>query len=305
MSEPRRVLPGRTYMLTRRCLERRFMFTPRPDGVLTRIFGYCLALLAARHAIEVHASVALGNHWHLVVTDVKGQLPEFLRDAHSFIARCVNALLGRGENVWAVSQPSVVELLDADAVLDKLVYCLGNAVSSGLVASHRAWPGFHTLPDSLLREPRAYRRPAQYFGRRCKLSDEAELHITKPPALAHLSDAEYVAQLERRLAARESELQRDAKKRKTPFRGIAAVLAQDPLGRPETATPHARNHVNPRVASRDAEARRCHLGLLADFQRLYAAARARWRGGDRDTTFPPGTYQLARLHGVRVAEAAT
>ncbi|MCB9786962.1 MAG: hypothetical protein H6744_09755 [Deltaproteobacteria bacterium] len=47
------------------------------------------------------------------------------------------------------------------------------------------------------------------------------------------------------------------------------------------------------------------LNLLADFRRLYAEALSRWRRGLRDTVFPYGTYQMARLHDVRIAPAPT
>ena len=47
------------------------------------------------------------------------------------------------------------------------------------------------------------------------------------------------------------------------------------------------------------------LNLLADFRRLYAEALARWRRGLRDTVFPYGTYQMARLHNVTIAPAPT
>ncbi|MEZ4267252.1 MAG: hypothetical protein R3F39_12810 [Myxococcota bacterium] len=306
MSEARRILPGTTYLLTRRCMGRCYLLTPDARGEMTMIIGYCLALAAARHGILVHASVALGNHWHLVVTDVRGTLPVFLRDAHSFIARCVNDVRGRTENVWAVRQPSAVVLLDRGAVWDKLVYCLANATSSGLVASHSAWPGFHTRPGDLIEAPRVYRRPSHYFGARSRrVPKEIALHITKPPCLAHLSDAEYATELTRRLRAKEEELRRQAKHAKRRFRGVAAILSQSPFSRPVGDVPGPRSALNPRVAAEDKETRIAHLGLLADFRRLYARARDLWRQGHRDTLFPPGTYQVVHLHGACVMQAPT
>ena len=46
MSLPREVLPGRTYMITRRCSERRFLLWP--DNKTTNAFIYCLAVAAQR-----------------------------------------------------------------------------------------------------------------------------------------------------------------------------------------------------------------------------------------------------------------
>jgi putative transposase len=303
MPHARRILPGITYLLTRRCIERRFLFTPDPDRHMGRIFGYCLAVASERYGILVHASVTLSNHWHLVVTDVHGNLPEFLRDVHSLIARCVNARHRRCENVWAVRQPSAVHLLDAGAVWDKLVYCLANAVSSWLVASHRAWPGFHTLPGAIAAPAEVYARPPEYFSTRTRLPETATLVITKPPALAHLTDDDYVAQLKRRVAAKESEFTKRSRDGKKPFLGIEAVMAQDPHAHPRTPRPYT--ELNPRVAASDRELRKAHLGLLADFLRLYAKARDKWSKGNRRVRFPRGTYQLHNAHGARLLPAPT
>ena len=69
MSLPRRVLPNTTYLVTRRCLGRRFLL--RPDDALNNLFIYCLGLAANKHGIEVHAVGAMSNHYHLVLTDVQ------------------------------------------------------------------------------------------------------------------------------------------------------------------------------------------------------------------------------------------
>jgi len=43
---PSQVVPGRDYMITRRCSERRFFL--RPDQDTNNVFRYCLALAAQR-----------------------------------------------------------------------------------------------------------------------------------------------------------------------------------------------------------------------------------------------------------------
>ena len=87
MTCPRRVVPGTTYLLTRRCVQRRYTLVPR--GVVPKLLGYCVALAAERHGVEVHAVTCMPNHWHAVVTDVHGTIPEFCRDVHSLSARAL------------------------------------------------------------------------------------------------------------------------------------------------------------------------------------------------------------------------
>jgi REP element-mobilizing transposase RayT len=128
MTYPRRVVPGTTYLLTRRCMHRRFTLVPR--GVVPKLFGYCVALAAERHGVEVHADTCMSNHWHAAVTDTDGNIPEFCRDVHSLSARALNAHLGRWEALWSSQRLSLVELIDAPDVWDKLVYTLGATAPS-------------------------------------------------------------------------------------------------------------------------------------------------------------------------------
>jgi hypothetical protein len=53
MTAPRQVLPGTTYLITRRCSQRQFLL--RPSDVTNSIFLYVLALAAKRFGVEVHA----------------------------------------------------------------------------------------------------------------------------------------------------------------------------------------------------------------------------------------------------------
>jgi REP element-mobilizing transposase RayT len=50
-------------MITRRCSERRFFL--RPDALVTQIFLYCLGTAAAMFGVQLHAFVAMSNHYHL------------------------------------------------------------------------------------------------------------------------------------------------------------------------------------------------------------------------------------------------
>src|SRR5438477_220203 len=51
MSLPRLIVPGRIYMITRRCSERRFFL--RPDPETNNAFVYCLALAAQTYGVKV------------------------------------------------------------------------------------------------------------------------------------------------------------------------------------------------------------------------------------------------------------
>ena len=45
--------------------------------------------------LRVHAVCVMSNHYHIVATDVHGNLPEFMHWLNEYTAKCVNAHLGR------------------------------------------------------------------------------------------------------------------------------------------------------------------------------------------------------------------
>jgi len=101
MSLPRAIIPGRRYLITRRCSERRFFM--RPDRETNNAFVYCMALAARKSRVSVVCVGTTSNHYHAVVVDNRGRLPEFLEQFHKLFAKHQNALRGRWEAFWAAS----------------------------------------------------------------------------------------------------------------------------------------------------------------------------------------------------------
>ena len=147
MSIPRQVLPGNTYLLTRRCFQRQLLL--RPDRQVNRIFRFCLAYAARRFEIRLHAFCMLSNHYHLVATDTRGNLPEFMHWLNEYVAKCVNAKLGRWESFWSPGSYSAVRLGDTKDVLAKMLYVHLNPVDAGLVRRAKTWPGACSLPSDM------------------------------------------------------------------------------------------------------------------------------------------------------------
>jgi putative transposase len=145
MAHPRRVVPGETYLITRRCYQRTFRL--RPCAETNRIFLYCLAFAAQRTGVVLHAVCVMSNHHHLVVTDVRGVLPEFLRELHRLTAKAINASQGQWENLWAAEPCNAVRLVTDGDVEDKIAYVVANPVAAGLVAQPEQWPGVSLCAD--------------------------------------------------------------------------------------------------------------------------------------------------------------
>ena len=293
MTSPRQVLPGTTYLVTRRCAERRFFL--KPTKATNQVFLYLLALAARRFGVEVHAYCVLSNHFHLVVTDPHARLPAFHQLLDALVARAVNASLGRWEAFWAPNSYSAVTLLAPGDIVDKTAYVLANPVDAGLVASGSAWPGLWSAPDRIGGAALEVRRPRHFFDPEGGLPDEVTLRLTAPPGFE--SAEQFRDELGRALAQREA-LARKLRHARGGFLGVARVLAQKPTARPAPGEP--RRTLNPRIAARDKWKRIEALGRLVEFLRSYRDAWVARRAGE-DFVFPAGTYLLRLMHGVPCA----
>ena len=288
----RQILPGATYMITRRCTQRQFLLAPRRKTNAT--FRYCLAYAAKRTGVLIHAVIVMSNHYHLIVTDPHGVLPAFVESLNKLTAKCMNASLGRWENFWASEPASYVRLLDADAVIDKIAYALCNPVQAALVKRGCEWPGLR------YHNPGSYsaRRP-DFFREEGCMPKSVTLELV-PPSLGGLSLQEAQRRIDQAVAAREeSERNRILAEGRT-FLGARQVMRQDPFASPTTQ--ESRRVLSPRVAGRNAWLRIEALARCAAFAREYRDALAAWCAEKRDVIFPCGTYLMRLRHQVRCAE---
>jgi putative transposase len=298
MTAPRQILPGVTYLVTRRCSERRFFL--RPGTVINEIFLYVLAVAARRNRVAVHGYCVLSNHYHLVVTDTAGRLPAFMQDLNSLVARATNAWLGRWEGFWSSEASySAVKHGDEDDVIRKMAYVLANPVAAGLVRVGREWPGLRTAPEQLGVAKFVAQRPKVFFRADGDMPAIAELTLSVPEGFAAPQD--FQQRVRDAVEALEDEHRRANEKAQRGFLGRARVLAQKPFVRPASGEP--RRQLSPRVAARDKWKRVEALCRLKEFLSTYRTAWSERRAGALDVVFPAGTYQLRLEHGVRCAAA--
>jgi REP element-mobilizing transposase RayT len=300
MTAPRQVLPGTTYLLTRRCAQRQFLL--RPSKATNQLFGYLLAVAADRFHIEVHAYCVMSNHAHLVLTDPEARLPAFNQFLDSLVGRSMNALLSRRENFWAPSSYSAVVLCGTSDVLDKIAYVLANPVAAGLVRRGRAWPGLWSAPTQMDGRPIEFERPSRFFREKgaTALPARSALRLVLPPGF----DSPWLFQraVSDALEVREETAALDLASHGRGFLGLRRVLAQRVSARPPL--PEPLRHLNPRIACGDKWRRIQALGLLVDFLQAYRQAWSAWRAGLPGVLFPPGTYLMRLYHRAPCAAPA-
>jgi putative transposase len=288
-------------MITRRCSERRFFM--RPDAETTNAFVYCLGVAAQRTSVKVMFFLAMSNHYHAGVIDTDGRLPEFLEYFHKLFAKHQNALRGRWENFWAPEQTSAVELVDANDVLAKLIYTLGNPVKDHLVQASHHWPGASSLAGHLRGERFTARRPSHLFRPDGPMPTTVTLELARPPGLEELPQDKLAAVIRDLLTVAEQSAADERARTGVRVLGRKGVLGQRWFDRPRSSEP--RRELSPRVACRNVWRRVEALGRNRAFVAAYWAARELFLAGVRVVVFPAGTYWLRRFAGASCEAAGT
>ena len=294
MSHTRRRCAGTTYGVAIRCSERRFSLAPSASTTLT--LSFLLAFYATKHGIELHGYAFLSNHCHLVLTDTRGVLGDFMRDLNSQVARILNFRFGRGENLFSRDGYEAWEL-ESDDLAGHLAYVAANPVAAGLVRDPADWPGLLSLPEDYERGPRRVSQPeAGFYGRgqSSRYPEQVELRLTPPPGTESLGAflAEFRYQLD-------AELQ-----------GALSDLGPDHVWPPRSALPRVDVNQAPPGGTKPDFQIRPHLAKGASAERkrelkawreAYSHALYAWRHGAREVEFPAGTFLMRKLHRARVA----
>ena len=294
MTLPRCVLPKTTYLVTRRCIGRRFLL--RPDRSINNVFAYCLARSVKRFGVELHAACVMSNHYHLVLTDVRGVLPDFTAWLNRQLAMCIKRLREWDEVVWEPNVAcSAVELSGPSEILDKVAYVLLNPVSAGLVPTPGQWPGLVTTPRALRAGSLAAEHPGVWF--RSQSPTAEMLGLTMP---THFPDQEqYFDALEEIVATRLEQLKQEMHKKGRRFLGTAGVRKTRFSQRPTKAK--QRFGRNPTFSALTRSRWLAAVRKLRAFRAAYRDAYDAWRNGHRETAFPLGTWWMAERLGVPIA----
>jgi len=288
MTLAREVLPGRIYMITRRCTQRQFLL--RPDTATNNAFVYCLAVAAQRSGVLILFSAAESNHHHTGIYDPHGTYPDFIEHFHKLLAKCMNSLRGRWENFWSSEQTSVLRLVDSSDLLDKLVYALTNPVKDNLVAKVTDWPGFNSFDALVTGESVSAIRPDHFFREDGPMPAKVTLSFSRPPGFEDMSHEEFSGMLRSRVESVEVDAEA---KRCARVLGRQSVLDQD--WRDSPCSRESRREINPRVAAKNKWSRIEALQRNKAFGNDYCRAFEAFRKGIKDVLFPAGTFWLRRF----------
>ena len=251
----------------------------------------------------------MSNHLHLVVTDVRGRLPKFMREFLSESGKAIKLAVGTTRRVWSPERYSAVELLDRDAVERMLTYCQTNPTEAGLTMPSD-WPGLtsanHKIGDVLRAE-----KPGFYFGANrpdsvsCLLSPIPRLIGELKQQEEELTPEAYRARcrelqvnIEQRVERSVEEiLQKRMQAGKTALAGRAAVLA---ASRTRRGNHPFREGINPQFATTNSELMKQAKAEFKAFCAAHDEAKESYIAGNTGVYFPHGTYGYHELLRVNV-----
>ena len=337
MTPPRYIVEEQLAFVTCGAVGRSFRFLP--TEAVVQLLSFALAVMARRHEIAVHEVFWMSNHAHLLLTDVRGNLPDFMRDLNSLISRGLNALRGStGSNIE--KGYNLVTPADDDKVVDHAVYALLNACTAGLVERARDWAGVSTLGLDY-GKPIVIERPcaglwkhadgaeggrtkgtskgrSRHAGR-TKMPACVEFTLVRPPIRPDFDDGELRALIRRRVEEGEKELIENRAASGAAVLGMQRVLEQSWSDTPTTT--RVLFDTTPRVSGRSTRAKLDVLRRRLEFEAAYAKVRDRLIDLIRSTgegtrslmsrirrlvaagqlVVPHGTYLLRRRYGLRTA----
>ena len=161
MRRPRCLRPNAFWSVVINCVGRRHRL--RPDTERVQLIGFWLARAqAACPAIKLFGITTMSNHIHMELQDPCAELSEFMRRFTGPLARAINALDGLTGPVF--DRYRAIEVLDLDAMHDRLVYSMHNPVAAGLVRRTEDWPGLAIMAknQTVTRTFKRFRHSAYY-----------------------------------------------------------------------------------------------------------------------------------------------
>jgi putative transposase len=312
MTQPRRIVPGQYYMITRRTTQRAFFL--RPDPVVTAAYEYCLAEAARRFEQKLIAWDAMSNHHHIIVYDSSGRLPAFIEQLHKMLAKILNAHHARREGLWSSEETCVTHLLTLEDVFDKVAYVLANPAAAHLVDTISHWPGASSW-TSMGASPRVVRRPLPYFRKDGRMPATVVLEASAPPSLERETPAEWDARVRHEVARREAVLNKTRLAAGRRVLGRKAVLATNPFDAPTSESPSGT--LRPALACKNAARMMEAKAILKEFRDAYRKSLERLLEDNKKAAerldgsaappaapdrpkleFPAGTYRLRLTVGV-------
>lgn len=298
---PRIEAPDLTTFITTRTKSSEMWFTNNPS--VERYALELLAKLCERYRAKLYAFALEGSHTHKPAEFPLQNRADFMRDFNSGLAVNVAKLTPNysGGKLWQRRYSG--ELLPGAADIEnQFFYTVLQPVSDGLVEKISDYPFYNCFHDAVCGIRRKFKtinwakyRAKRRYNSSVKPTDFIEMFTLKYdriPGYENLSQHEYRVMMEKKLEERRLKILAERQANgKSGFVGRAALLATVPGTKAKNPKLSDIDTHRPRVLSvsfeRRADTKAWYFKIYFEFK----LASRRYRAGEIDVEFPPGTYR--------------
>lgn len=263
------------------------------------ILGYA-AKYAARYSVKLYALAIEGNHIHFPALFPKANRAHFMRDFNSSVARAVPRYQSSYPPGRLWGRRYSAEYLPGEAdTEEQFFYTVLQPVQDGLVDSIYKYRGYHCFEDAIMGRSRTFKVVRwKEYNDACRwnksvsindFTDRVELRYERLPGYEDVPPLEYARQMRAKLRKRTAAI--------IAARSGKKALGEEQLKRTipgslpyKTKTSTVTSH-RPRVLSCDHARRAAGRAWYFSIYFQFREASARYRAGDLDAVFPPGTYR--------------
>lgn len=266
------------YFVTSRTFQGRYLMQPTEE--VQELIGGLLARATRKYSIQLFGYVFMSNHFHLLIQGEPARIPRFV----GWLKREISVRLGRKQRNWTGGfwgrRYDAEEVLDDDALEEKLRYIASHGVKERLVARSTEWPGLHCIHQIGTDDPIEFELE---IGNRKVLE---QLRLARLPRWKELSATEFCEVA-------------GALKRDMELIGETLLVSQK---KPPSLETLLERPFDFRPAPPPPKPRkRCHTKFkrlqeafdrkFAQFHERFAVASAEYRAGNLTVAFPEGAFR--------------
>ena len=263
--------------------------------------GY-VAKFAQRYGVVLYAFAIEGSHNHTPALFPNANRADFMRDLNSCIARAVARYTPEypGGSFWGRRYSSEI-LPSPEDIKEQFFYTVLQPVQDGLAPTISQSPGYNCFHDAVWGIKRKFTvinwakyNAAKRKNPKVRIKDYTEivtLEYARLPGYEHLSQKEYAKLMHQELEKRRVRIVEERIKSGKGFANPESLKLTPRGYRPKHTKTSDINSHRPRVLSRCPELREQTLTIYFSIIAEHKEASRRYRAGEFDVEFPPGTYR--------------
>lgn len=281
---------------------------------IENIIGACMARGIALYGVHLYGFVWMSNHGHLLLRAPSGNFAEFMGYLNGQIAVNVNRFLAREDQLWA-RRYAAAPVLDEAAELDRLGYLLANPQNAGVADSIDTWAGLSSATFFFTgREQRflSFHRTAWHEAG-CPEDIGPFLSTTKleHKLLPQLSDLDTTTRrknlrqlIKRNLSAAPLDPIKVDTDPTLPVRRRLLARTVIPTDRPESAKKEPRKYSSRQPICHTTQPLlwKIYKECNRVFRAAYAEVSAKYRSGEVNVIFPPGSFAPSKYPPAKYAD---